>query len=107
MKTIGRKEEQVLLAIGSLGEEAFLVSIREFLSKIEGKPISIGAVHIPLRRLEREGYIRSHLGDSSPNRGGRRRKIYSLAIKAVSTLEESKRIHDILWESYEGSRIKS
>jgi DNA-binding PadR family transcriptional regulator len=107
MKTIGRKEEQVLLAIGSLEEKAYLISIRQFLTRIEGKPISIGAVHIPLRRLEREGYIRSRLGDSSPKRGGRRRKIYSLTSKAVSTLEENKRIHDILWENYEVSRLKS
>lgn len=101
METIGRREEQILLAIGSLGEEAYLVSIKKFISRIQGKTLSIGAVHIPLRRLEKAGFIRSSFGDSSPVRGGRRKKIYSLTKKAVKILEENKRVHDILWEKYE------
>lgn len=105
MVTVGRREEQILLAIGSLGDDGYLVSIRKFLSKIQGKPLSIGAVHIPLRRLERGGFIRAHLGEPTPARGGRRKKIYSLTEKAVSVLEENKRVHDILWSSY--ARIKS
>ncbi len=102
MITVGRREEQILLAIGSLGDEAYLVSIRKFLSRIQGKPLSIGAVHIPLRRLERGGFIRAHLGEPTSARGGRRKKIYSLTEKAVSVLEENKRVHDILWSSYAG-----
>jgi DNA-binding PadR family transcriptional regulator len=102
MITVGRREEQILLAIGSLGDDAYLVSIRKFLSKIQGKPLSIGAVHIPLRRLERGGFIRAYLGEPTSARGGRRKKIYSLTEKAVSVLEENKRVHDILWSSYAG-----
>ena len=102
MDTIGRREEQILLAIGSLGDEAYLVSMKKFLSKIQRRPLSIGAVHIPLRRLERGGYIQAHLGEPTPARGGRRKKIYSLTDKAIKVLEESKRVHDILWSSYAG-----
>ena len=102
MNTVGRREEQILLAVGSLGDEAYLVSVRKFLSKIQGKPLSFGAVHIPLRRLEREGYVRTHFGKPTPARGGRRKKIYSLTEKAVKVLEENKKIHDILWAGYAG-----
>lgn len=105
MDTVGRREEQILLAIGCLGDEAYLVSVRKFLSKIQGKQLSIGAVHIPLRRLEREGYIRAHLGEPTPDRGGRRKKIYSLTDKAIRVLEENKRVNDILWSSY--ANVKS
>jgi len=99
MDTIGRREEQILLTIGHLEDDAYLVAIRRFLSKILDRPISIGAVHIPLRRLEREGYIESQLGKPTPARGGRRKKIYSLTAKAVSALEENKRVQDILWSN--------
>jgi PadR family transcriptional regulator len=102
MDTIGRREEQILLAVCHLGDEAYLVSIRKFLSKILGRPISIGAIHIPLRRLEREGYIESRLGESTPARGGRRKKIYSLTNKAGQILEENKRVQDILWSGFAG-----
>lgn len=101
METIGRREEQILLAVGSLGEEAYLVSIKKFLSLIQGRSLSIGAVHIPLRRLERAGFIQSYFGDSSPVRGGRRKKIYSLTDKAIKILEENKRVHDLLWAKYD------
>ncbi|MBN1270647.1 MAG: PadR family transcriptional regulator [Candidatus Aminicenantes bacterium] len=100
MNTIGRREEQILLAVGFLVPEAYLVSIKQYLSHIQGKPISIGAVHVPLRRLERAGYIRSRLSDPSPVRGGRRRKLYSLTDRAVKILEENKRVHDMLWAKY-------
>jgi PadR family transcriptional regulator PadR len=102
MDTIGRREEQILLAISFLGDEAYLVSVRKYLSEIQGRPISIGAVHVPLRRLEREGYTRSHLGNPTPARGGRRKKIYSLTDRAIRILEENKRVYDILWSSYVG-----
>ena len=102
MDTIGRREEQILLAISYLGDEAYLVSVRKYLSEIQCRPISIGAVHIPLRRLEKEKYIRAHLGNPTPARGGRRKKIYSLTDRAIRVLEENKRVHDILWSSYAG-----
>lgn len=102
MDTIGRREEQILLAISFLSDEAYLVSVRKYLSEVQGRPISIGAVHVPLRRLEREGYIRSHLGNPTPARGGRRKKIYSLTDRAIRVLEENKRVYDILWSSYVG-----
>jgi len=105
METIGRREEQILLAVGSLGEEAYLVSIKKFLSRIQGKSLSIGAVHIPLRRLERSGLIHSSFGDSLPVRGGRRKKIYSLTKKAVKILEENKRVHDLLWAKYDNQEL--
>ena len=100
MDTLGQREEQILLAVRYLGEEAYLVSVRRFLSEVLGRPISIGAVHVPLRRLEREGYIRPHLGDPTPERGGRRKKIYSLTPRAIRVLEENKRVFDFLWSSY-------
>jgi DNA-binding PadR family transcriptional regulator len=100
MDSIGRREEQILLAVGCLGDEAYLVSIRKFLSKIQGKAFSIGAIHIPLRRLEREGYISARLGEPTAARGGRRKKIYSLTAKAIKVLEESKRVYDFLWAKY-------
>ncbi len=98
MDTIGRREEQILLAVACLGDKAYLVAIKEFLSKIRGRPLSIGAVHIPLRRLEREGYLSADLGKPTPDRGGRRKKIYTLTDKAAEVLKENKRVYDSLWD---------
>ncbi|MBN1939984.1 MAG: helix-turn-helix transcriptional regulator [Candidatus Aminicenantes bacterium] len=97
---ISKREEQVLLAVAALEEEAYLVRIRKHLSTILGKKISIGAVHIPLRRLERAGLVDASFGEATAVRGGRRKKIYVLTPKAKASLRESKRIHDVLWARF-------
>ena len=100
MEYLSQREEQILLAIGYLQEEAYLVAIRKHLSMIVGKELSIGAVHIPLRRIEKQGLITASFGESTAVRGGRRKKIYRLTSEGLAALKESKKITDRLWADY-------
>ena len=100
MEYLSQREEQILLAIGYLGEDAYLVAIRKHLSKITGKELSIGAVHIPLRRIEIQGLIAASFGESTAKRGGRRKKIYRLTAAGLAALEENKKVSDRLWADY-------
>lgn len=100
MEYLSQREEQILLAIGYLQEEAYLVSLRKHLSKVTGKELSIGAVHIPLRRIEKQGLITASFGESTAVRGGRRKKIYRLTAAGLAALKESKKITDRLWADY-------
>lgn len=106
MEHLSKREEQILLAIGNLGTNAYLVAIKKHLSEVTGRNLSIGAVHIPLRRLERESIIESDLGEATAIRGGRRKKIYRLTSKALEALKESKRVHDILWNNFTAFAFK-
>lgn len=101
MEYLSQREEQILLAIGYLREEAYLVAIRKHLSKITGKELSIGAVHIPLRRIEKQGLIAASFGESTAVRGGRRKKIYRLTSAGLAALKENKRINDLLWTNFQ------
>lgn len=100
MEYLSQREEQILLAIGYLREEAYLVAIRKHLSKITGKELSIGAVHIPLRRIEKQGLITASLGEATAVRGGRRKKIYRMTAAGLAALEENKKVSDRLWADY-------
>jgi DNA-binding PadR family transcriptional regulator len=100
MEYLSQREEQILLAIGYLREEAYLVAIRKHLSEVTGKELSIGAVHIPLRRIEKQGLINASLGESTAVRGGRRKKIYRLTSAGLSALEVNKKVRDRLWADY-------
>lgn len=100
MDTLSRREEQILLTIGYLGDNAYLVAIRKHLSQVIGKEWSIGAIHIPLRRLEKAGIINSFLGDATAVRGGRRKKVYRLTSKGLAALQENKRVNDLLWSDF-------
>ncbi len=100
MEYLSQREEQILLTIGYLRDEAYLVAIRKHLSKITGKELSIGAVHIPLKRIEKQGHIAASLGESTAVRGGRRKKIYRLTAAGLAALEENKKVSDRLWADY-------
>ena len=100
METITRREEQIMLAIATLQENAYLVAIKKHLSEVMKKEWSIGAIHIPLRRLERAGFINSSFGEATAVRGGRRKKIYKLTPQGIRALKENKRVTDILWASF-------
>ena len=100
MKFLTRREELILLSIGNLGEDAYLVSIREHLSDVMKKKWSISTIHIPLRRLEKAGYIEAYFGQATSVRGGRRKKIYRLTRKGMEALKDYKKVNDVLWRKF-------
>ena len=100
MDRITRREEQIMLAIVNLQENAYLVAIKKHLSEVMRKEWSIGAIHIPLRRLERAGFVEACFGEATAVRGGRRKKIYKLTTQGIGALKENKRVTDILWTNF-------
>jgi PadR family transcriptional regulator PadR len=100
MKSITRQEELIMLSIMALQENAYLIAIQDYLSRITGKKILLTSAHLPLSRLEKKGYISSKFGEATAVRGGRRKKIYHLTKTGMEVLHEYKRISDELWENY-------
>jgi PadR family transcriptional regulator, regulatory protein PadR len=86
---LGSFEEMVLLAVGALGDDAYGVAIKETLYKNIGKNPSIGALHSALYRLEDKGYVTSHEGGATTERGGRRKKYYTLTGYGIKALREA------------------
>lgn len=89
---IGAFEELVLLAVGSLGEEAYGVAVKELLKEKTGKNPSIGALHSALYRLEDKGCLTSHEGGATSERGGRRKKFYLLTAIGKNAILEANKI---------------
>jgi DNA-binding PadR family transcriptional regulator len=100
MKTISRREEQILIAIWSLKESAYLLAIKQHLSRIMQTEWSVGAIHKPLMKLEKEGLVEAYLGGSTAKRGGRRKKIYRVTILGLEALKSIKKKHDVLWADF-------
>lgn len=74
----GEFEELVLLIVGALGEEAYGVTVKQEIESETGRKPSIGALHSALNRLENKGFINSHEGGATSERGGRRKRYYQL-----------------------------
>jgi DNA-binding PadR family transcriptional regulator len=88
MIKLGAFEELVLLAVGSLGDKAYGVAIKDRLHEKTGKKPSIGALHSALYRLEDKGLLKSWEGGATSERGGRRKKYYLLTTYSFKVLEE-------------------
>lgn len=99
LKVLSNQEEILMLAIKSLGEEAYGVPIRKKVSKVTGKEWSIGAIYDPLYRLEKKEYIKSELSNPTNERGGRSKRIFSITESGMKALQEHRRVRDQLWGS--------
>ena len=100
MKLLSRQEEMVLLSIWRLGEEAYGVTIREFISKITGKYWSIGSIYVPLDRLIVKGYIEFFYKDLYNRKGGRRKRFYKISSPGMEALEEALELQKSLWKGF-------
>ena len=70
-------EEMVLYAILDVGEkEAYTTPLLARLKHVSGKEIAAGALYTVLGRLEEKGFVESELGDPTPERGGKRKRLY-------------------------------
>ena len=86
---LGEFEQLILFALVSLGDQGYGVSIRQEIEARAGRAVSVGAVYTALDRLESRGYVRSWVGDPTPQRGGRRKKYYEIEPAGAATLSRS------------------
>lgn len=97
MKLLSSHDEMLLLAILSLGENAYGLTIRREVSRATGKDWSIGAIYDPLYRLEKRGYVESSLTEPTAERGGRSKRMFHITARGKEVLREQKTMRDNLW----------
>jgi len=98
---LGEMEHLVLLAILRLGQDAYGIPILDEVSGQSGREVSRATVYVALRRLERKGLVTSHLGDSTPERGGRAKRFFTLTPAGLKTLRKARTRFLRLWRRYE------
>jgi PadR family transcriptional regulator PadR len=97
---LGEFEEVILLLVGILGEEAYAYNIAEEFKAQTDRSVSIGAVHSTLTRLDDKGFLTSKMGKSTPERGGRRKRIYTITASGRKVLKSSKDFRVSLWSQF-------
>ena len=94
---LGEFEELVLLTVAVLSPMAYSVVIAEELESQTGKTVTTGAVHASLQRLENKGMVSSEMSEATPERGGRRKRIYTVTALGSRMIHEVKEVRDSLW----------
>jgi len=90
---LGDFEQLVLLGVArlELQESAYGAAIRQEIHARSGRDVSINAVYTTLDRLETKGFLKSWVGEPTPQRGGRRRKFYALRPSGLAALRQAYR----------------
>jgi PadR family transcriptional regulator PadR len=97
---LGEFEEVILLLVGILGEDAYAFRVAEEFESQTGRSASIGAVHSTLTRLEGKGFLDSKMGAATQERGGRRKRIYTITAIGKRVLATSRDFRMSLWKQY-------
>jgi PadR family transcriptional regulator, regulatory protein PadR len=97
---LGEFEEVILLLVGILGDEAYAFKLAEEFESQTNRAVSIGAVHSTLTRLEEKGFLKSEMGESTAERGGRRKRIYTITAYGRKTLQASRDFKVSLWNQF-------
>jgi PadR family transcriptional regulator PadR len=97
---LGEFEEVILLIAGILGEDAYALRIADEFTSQTTRNVSIGAVHSTLTRLEEKGFLKSGMGKATAERGGRRKRIYTITAFGKRALEASREFRMSLWNQY-------
>src|ERR1700676_5767690 len=97
--SLGEFEHIIVLALIRLHDRAYGVSVRQEIEVRTRREVSIGAVYATLDRLEVKGYVKSHRGDPTPERGGRSKRFFRVTARGMAAVN---RTHRALQKMAEG-----
>jgi DNA-binding PadR family transcriptional regulator len=96
---LGEFEEIVLLLVAGLDGEAYGVGITHKLNEETDRSVRLNQVHAALHRLQEKGMVASRLGDPTPERGGRRKLLFTVTAFGYRNLQEIKALRTQLWSA--------
>lgn len=83
---LGEFEEIVLLTVVLLEGNAYGVAITHQITEQTGRTVRLNQVHAALHRLEDKGMVHSRMGDATAERGGRRKRLFTITASGEQTL---------------------
>src|ERR1700746_943899 len=85
---LGEFEYLLITTAARLGENAYGADIREGIEEIAQRKCSIGALYTTIERLEEKGLITTWMGEATPERGGRAKRMVRVTAKGSRAAKE-------------------
>ena len=95
---LGEFEELILTMVLILKEEAYGNTIVQSIKDHQKREVNLSSVHITLYRLEEKGYLESHMGGATKERGGRKKRYFKITNTGKALLQEMKDSRTSLWK---------
>lgn len=96
---LGELEELILLTVGSLHPHAYAPAIKDELAEKMNRKVVLSSIHTVLNRLESKHFVKSDFGESTPERGGKRKRYFEITPQGFKALQELKLKRDALWNN--------
>jgi DNA-binding PadR family transcriptional regulator len=91
-------ELMVLLAVLRVRDEVYGVTIAREIEETGGRPVKLAAVYLALDRLCQNGLASWKLGDATPERGGRAKKLFNVTTAGLRAVRRTQRAFVALWK---------
>jgi DNA-binding PadR family transcriptional regulator len=85
---LGEFEYLLLTAAVRLGENAYGAAIRQEIGEHTGHLCSVGALYTTIDRLEKKGLVKTWMGEGTPERGGRAKRMVRVTSAGVRAATE-------------------
>lgn len=92
-------ELMILLAILRVGDDAYGVRIAREIEETAGRSAQLAAIYAALDRMESRGLVGSALGESTPERGGRAKRLFRLTPKGLTQTKDTQQALTALWSN--------
>ena len=96
--TLGEFEELVLLMVAALHDEAYGVPILNQIKESADRKVNISSIHVTLKRLEDKGFVVSRTGGITGDRGGRRKKFYTITALGKKMLDRQHEVRNAIYQ---------
>jgi PadR family transcriptional regulator PadR len=85
---LGEFEYMLITAAVTLGDSAYGATIRKKIEDATKVSCAIGAIYTTIDRLEAKGYLRTWMGESTAQRGGRAKRMVEATPAGVKAAKE-------------------
>jgi PadR family transcriptional regulator, regulatory protein PadR len=85
---LGEFEYILITAASNLGDNAYGAAIRDHIHSTARRSCSIGALYSTIDRLETKGLLKTWLGESTPERGGRAKRMVRVTPTGIRAAKE-------------------
>ncbi|GAB4017226.1 PadR family transcriptional regulator [Spirosoma koreense] len=94
---LGEFEEIVLLTVAVMEGQAYGVALTHEIIEQTGRSVRLNQIHAALQRLEDKGMVKSEMGEPTAERGGRRKRLFTVTAYGRRTLQEIQEVRVTLW----------
>ena len=95
---LGTLEEMILIIL-LMKEETYGVEIAKEYKRQLDQTISMPAIHVVLKRLEKKGFVNSRMGEPTKERGGKRKRIYKATSQGYEAAHQIQHKRSEIWKT--------